>query len=50
MLSLLNLSPEKLKVLDRRKVSDEETWAHLAIEENVIFVRGLKSIAAFKWN
>lgn len=48
-LLLFDASPEKFKELDRREISDEKTWAHLAVEGETVFVRGLKSLTAFRW-
>ena len=48
-LILFDASPDKFSVLDRRKVSREPTWAHLAVEGDSVFVRGLKSLEVFRW-
>ncbi len=48
-LLLFDASPEKFMELDRRKVSKEPTWAHLAVDGETVFVRGLKSLSAFRW-
>ena len=47
-LLLLNATPEKYDVLDSRQV-DTDSWAHLAIRGEMIYVRGLKKLHAFKW-
>ena len=49
-LILIDASPEKFKLMERQKISKEDTWAHLAIEGDTIFVRGLEKITAYKWN
>lgn len=48
-LLLIRATPEKFDLLDRRRVSDEETWAHLAIAGDEIFIRELKGISAWRW-
>lgn len=48
-LHLVRANPEKLEILDSRSVSEEETWGHLAISGQEIFVRELKAIAAYRW-
>ncbi len=34
--------------MDTRKVGDD-SWAHLAVRGNQIFVRNLKELVAFDW-
>jgi outer membrane protein assembly factor BamB len=48
-LYLLRANPEKFDLLDSRKISDEETWAHLAVCGDQLFVRELKAVAAYRW-
>jgi outer membrane protein assembly factor BamB len=48
-LLLLKANPEKFELLDERKVSDEETWAHLAVCGDELFVRELNALSAFRW-
>lgn len=48
-LYLVRANPERFELLDKRRVSDEETWAHLAVAGDELFVRGLRSIAAYQW-
>jgi outer membrane protein assembly factor BamB len=48
-LVLFDASPQGFEELDRRKVSREPTWAHLAVDGEAVFVRGLKSLVAFQW-
>ena len=49
-LFLFRASREKFALLDKRKLSDSETWAHLAIAEDQIFVRELNALSAFRWS
>jgi outer membrane protein assembly factor BamB len=48
-LLLIRASPEKFDLLDSRKVSDEPTWAHIAVCGDEIFIRDLNGIAAYRW-
>jgi outer membrane protein assembly factor BamB len=48
-LFLMEANPEEFKILAEKKVSDQETWAHLAVVGNQIFVRELKGISAWQW-
>ena len=48
-LVLFEASPEAFTIVDERKVSDESTWAHLAVSGDQVFVRGLKQLTAFGW-
>jgi len=49
VLLLIKANPEKFELLDSRKVSDAETWAHLAISGEQLFVRELDALAAYRW-
>ena len=48
-LHLLRANPETFELLDTRKVSDSETWAHLAVAGEQLFVRELNALSAFGW-
>lgn len=45
----LRANPEKLDVLDQRKLTDVETWAHLAVADDQLFVRELNALTAWQW-
>lgn len=47
-LILFRANPEQFELLGERKVS-EDSWAHLAIQGNQVFVRELDAITAFRW-
>ncbi len=49
-LLLFKANPETFELLDRRTVSDQDTWAHVAVCGNEIFVRELNALSAFLWN
>jgi outer membrane protein assembly factor BamB len=48
-LLLIQANPRKFELLDERKVSDQETWAHLAACDDELFVRELNGLVAFRW-
>ncbi len=49
ILMLMAASPAKHEVLSKRKVGDD-TWAHLAVAGNEVFIRELKALAAYDWS
>ncbi len=49
ILYMIRASPEKLEIIDQQKISNDECWAHLAVEGNTLYVRELKALAAFEW-
>jgi outer membrane protein assembly factor BamB len=48
-LMLIQANPEKFELLDKRKVASD-SWAHLAVQGDEIFVRGLNELTAYKWS
>lgn len=48
-LFLLRANRDKLDLLDQRKLTKEETWAHLAVAGDQVFVRELNALAAYHW-
>jgi outer membrane protein assembly factor BamB len=48
-LFLIRATPDEFDLLDRRKVSDDSTWAHLAVCGQEVFVRELNAVAAYLW-
>jgi outer membrane protein assembly factor BamB len=49
-LYLVRADPDAFEVLDTRRISDQETWGHLAIVDDELFVRELEAIAAYRWS
>ena len=49
-LLLVRANPEKFDLLDRKEVSEESTWAHVALSGNQIFVRELNGLTLYDWN
>jgi len=48
-LLLFNASPTSFNVLDERSISEDPTWAHLAVSGEQLFVRSLKGMSAYSW-
>jgi outer membrane protein assembly factor BamB len=48
-LLLIKANPAAFELVDRRKVSEQETWAHLAVRGNEVYVRELTALSAFRW-
>jgi outer membrane protein assembly factor BamB len=48
-LLLFRATPEKFDLLSDYRVSDQETWAHLAASGDELFVRELNGITAFRF-
>jgi outer membrane protein assembly factor BamB len=48
-LLLIHPTPEKFDLLDSRKISDQETWGHLAVAGDQVFIRELKGISVYQW-
>ena len=47
-LLLINATPEKFDLLDSRKVA-ENSWAHLAVVGDEVFVRELNAMTVYQW-
>lgn len=47
-LLLINATPDKFDLLDSRKVA-ENSWAHVAIVRDEVFVRELKAMTVYRW-
>ena len=48
-LLLIKANPNQFELIDERQVSDQETWAHLAVCGNEIYVRELNGLSTFRW-
>jgi outer membrane protein assembly factor BamB len=49
-LLLFRANPAKFDLLDRRKVSEQDTWAHLALADGQMFIRDLGGLSAWTWS
>lgn len=45
----LRANKTKFELLDKRKLTGSETWAHLAIAGDQLFVRELNALTAYQW-
>jgi outer membrane protein assembly factor BamB len=48
-LLLIKANPKEFTLLDQRKIADEETWAHLAVSDDELFIRELNGLSVYRW-
>lgn len=48
-LLLIHATPEKFDLLDRRKISTNEAWAHIAVVGDEVFIRDLQGLSVYRW-
>lgn len=48
-LILFRATPEKFELIDKRQISEEQTWAHVAVCGGQVFVRELNALAVYDW-
>ena len=48
-LLLIKANPNRFELIDERQVSDQETWAHLAVCGDEVYVRELNALSTFRW-
>ena len=49
VLYLIRANPEKLEIIDEKKLTSEECWAHLAVDGRTLYIRELKALVAYEW-
>jgi outer membrane protein assembly factor BamB len=49
VLLLIKANPKEFELLSEKQVSEEETWAHLAIAGEELFIRELNAVVAWRW-
>ncbi|MCB9852693.1 MAG: PQQ-binding-like beta-propeller repeat protein [Phycisphaerales bacterium] len=49
-LILFAANPNEMTILAKKRIADAETWAHIAVVDNSIYIRELNAIAAYQWN
>ncbi|MFL5330341.1 MAG: PQQ-binding-like beta-propeller repeat protein [Gemmataceae bacterium] len=49
MLLLIKADPQAFELIDSLKISDDETWAHLGVCGDELFVRETNALAAYRW-
>ncbi|MBP3956538.1 PQQ-like beta-propeller repeat protein [Gemmata sp. G18] len=50
ILYLLKANAKEFDLIEKRKVAESETWAHLAVCGNEIFIRDLNGLSAWRWS
>lgn len=48
-LLLLNANPKEFELLERKKISEEPSWAHIALLDNQLFIRRQRGLDAYRW-
>lgn len=48
-LLLIHADPTEYRELGRVSISEQETWAHLAVSGNELFVRELEAMTVYRW-
>ena len=48
-LRLIRATPEKYDPVGEAQVAERESWAHLAVAEDELYVRDLEGLTAFRW-
>lgn len=49
-LLLIQANPEEFELIDELHISDEPTWAHLAVSGDELFIRDLHGITVYRWD
>lgn len=49
ILLLIKANPKEFELLDERTISEDETWAHVAVCGEEIFIRELNAMTAYRW-
>ncbi len=48
-LVLFNANPEKFEMLEKRRITEQESWAHIAVVGDEVYVRALNELIVFTW-
>jgi outer membrane protein assembly factor BamB len=49
ILLLIKANPKEFELIDSQKISDADTWAHLAVSGDELFIRELNALAVYRW-
>jgi outer membrane protein assembly factor BamB len=49
VLLLIKANPKEFELISEKQISEAETWAHLAVAGDELFIRELNAIAAWRW-
>ena len=50
ILFLIQATPDEFRLIDERKISEQETWAHLAVAGSEVIIREQKGISVYEWD
>ena len=48
-LRMIRANPKKFDLVESRRLTENDTWAHLAVAGDMIFVRELKALVGYRW-
>jgi outer membrane protein assembly factor BamB len=48
-LRLVKANPARFESLSERKISEDDTWAHLAVADDQLFIRELNALTVWRW-
>lgn len=49
-LRMIRATPERFELLAERRLTERDTWAHLAVAGDQLFVRTIDGLLAFRWS
>lgn len=49
VLLLIKANPKEFELIDEMNISDADTWAHLAVSGDELFIRELNGLAVYRW-
>lgn len=49
ILYLLKANPKEFELLDKRKLAETDTWAHLAVCGDEVYIRDISGLTAWRW-
>ncbi|WP_310821313.1 PQQ-binding-like beta-propeller repeat protein [Stratiformator vulcanicus] len=50
VLLLIKANPQEFELAEERRISDEQCWAHVAVDKDQVFVRELNGLSSFRWD
>ena len=48
-LRLLAANPSEYEVFDSFRITKDDTWAHIGLADNQVFIRALDRLSVFEW-
>jgi len=49
-LYLIRANPVKFDLIEKRRLTEADTWAHLAVGDNCLLIRELNALVAYDWH